>query len=1231
MVDPVAPRAGMTLSFADEFDRASINSAGSPGWLTTYYWGARRLAEFNQQQIFVDSGYGAGIDPFVFNNGSVNITAQKTPLDVYDHYGYPYLSGHMNTYDTFNFRYGYMEMRAQVAAGQGFLETFYASRTDKSVLGEIDILEFIGSQPKALYGTVHYDDDGFLTKSKVVRAAQTEALSADYHTYAVDWTPTYIRFFLDGKLTGEITTPNSLKAAVYLMADFSVGGSWAGYPDSTTPFPSSYSIDYIRVWQDASAFTPETVIGTGGSETLAGGDGADVITAGAGNDTVLAGNGGDLVRGGSGDDRLQGNGGSDTLVGEAGIDQLQGGPDNDFYPLLNLEDTITEGKLGGFDTVLVHDVLYTLPNNVEALIYTGKAAASLKGQWSNNFIVGGNAGDTLDGSTGNDTLNGGAGADLLLGGAGNDTLIAARGGNDIMNGAAGRDTFMFGPSAGSTITVQDYTPGIDWLDFRRLGIDTLSEMQSAMVADADGSVVTVGTTKIHLMNVTPSSVKAADIVAGPLPTATQPVTSMLSNQTILASSPVGSAVSIFVPKDVPEALSYSLLSGGGGLFGIEGRELVVKGVLTGGQSYTLGVRATNEFGLTRDQTFTVQTLANTAPTNLTLSGNTVSQSATIGTVVGAVSAIDADPGDSLAYSLTGNANGRFALNGAQLIVANALDAVPYAVTIVATDLGGLSISKSFTINVSGGAVLDGVTISGTTGHDIITPTQTVSGQPFPSAKGDLLRGNAGNDTLDAGAGDDRLEGGAGADRFIGNLGADTFVGGSGLDTVTYAAATAPIAVDLMAPDWAGAAGVAVGDVFSEVEAIEGTAFGDTIYASMSGDRLNGLGGSDLLVGRAGMDTMLGGDGADTLDGGAGNDSMVGQAGNDLFLMRSGSGLDLISGFQFGSAIGDVIKFETTLKSFSDVLANAVDVVNGTSPFGTAFTGVVISYGSDKAYVAGAAIAKLNANDFAFGAPPPSGVLVMGTASDDIITPTTTIPGQPMPGTGNDTVKAADGNDLIAGGAGNDFLQGEIGNDTLEGGLGPDILDGGAGFDTAIYTHAAGPVALDMLINNWSGAKGEGAGDIFYGVEALEGSSFDDVFLGINEGARLSGLGGSDRLEGRAGSDTLLGGEGHDTLVGGSGNDSLDGGAGNDLFVFSTNAGKDVLAGFVAGATSTDVVKFVGVYSDFAAMMAVTHDEAGLTSPFGTSFSGTIIGTGADQIWLSGVTKAQLNAVDFVFT
>jgi len=170
----------------------------------------------------------------------------------------------------------------------------------------------------------------------------------------------------------------------------------------------------------------------------------------------------------------------------------------------------------------------------------------------------------------------------------------------------------------------------------------------------------------------------------------------------------------------------------------------------------------------------------------------------------------------------------------------------------------------------------------------------------------------------------------------------------------------------------------------------------------------------------------------------------------------------------------------------------------------------------------------------------------------------------------------------------------------------------------------------MLINNWAAAKGDGAGDIFYGVDALDGSSFDDILKGINEGARLAGLGGHDSLEGRAGSDTLLGGDGNDMLNAGSGQDALNGGAGNDLFVFGASAGQDVISGFTPGSAVADIIKFVGVYADYTALLAATHDKTGVTSPFGSAFTGTVIGAGADQVWLSGVTKAQLSANDFIF-
>jgi hypothetical protein len=40
---------------------------------------------------------------------------------------------------------------------------------------------------------------------------------------------------------------------MYVLANLAVGGDWPGAPDATTPFPTSYDIDYIRVWKRTSA------------------------------------------------------------------------------------------------------------------------------------------------------------------------------------------------------------------------------------------------------------------------------------------------------------------------------------------------------------------------------------------------------------------------------------------------------------------------------------------------------------------------------------------------------------------------------------------------------------------------------------------------------------------------------------------------------------------------------------------------------------------------------------------------------------------------------------------------------------------------------------------------------------------------------------------------------------------------------------------------------------------
>jgi Ca2+-binding RTX toxin-like protein len=113
-----------------------------------------------------------------------------------------------------------------------------------------------------------------------------------------------------------------------------------------------------------------------------------------------------------------------------------------------------------------------------------------------------------------------------------------------------------------------------------------------------------------------------------------------------------------------------------------------------------------------------------------------------------------------------------------------------------------------------------------------------------------------------------------------------------------------------------------------------------------------------------------------------------------------------------------------------------------------------------------------------------------------------------------------------------------------GGAGADRLEGGAGLDLASYTDAAVGVRADLTTPSQN--TGDAKGDIYVGIEGLEGSGFGDTLGGDAAANLILGGGGNDQLFGRVGNDQLYGGEGDDTLSGGAGADRLTGGAGLDL-------------------------------------------------------------------------------------
>ena len=131
--------------------------------------------------------------------------------------------------------------------------------------------------------------------------------------------------------------------------------------------------------------------------------------------------------------------------------------------------------------------------------------------------------------------------------------------------------------------------------------------------------------------------------------------------------------------------------------------------------------------------------------------------------------------------------------------------------------------------------------------------------------------------------------------------------------------------------------------------------------------------------------------------------------------------------------------------------------------------------------------------------------------------------------------AARYSDVLGGGPGNDDLYGQDGNDHLTGGEGADKLSGGAGVDTIFYTNSSSAVTVNLGTSTGSG--GDAAGDIYYSIEQVFGSDFQDTLIGSGDDNLLVGGAEKDSLFGLGGNDTLRGDKGADYLDGGAGIDT----------------------------------------------------------------------------------------------
>ncbi|MGL6075767.1 MAG: glycoside hydrolase family 16 protein [Fimbriiglobus sp.] len=288
-----AAKAEWKQVWSDEFDGKEIDKAkwdfdlgngyyhyDANQWISG--WGNEEL------QYYTKEPENASVQ-----DGMLSIRAIKESF-----HGCGYTSARMKTRKRdgsplFNQKYGKFEFRAKLPTGKGVWPALWMLPQDEkygfwAASGEIDVLEARGQEPNKIVGTLHFGSrwplNTYASKDFVL---PNNGTIADFHTYAVEWEPSEIRWYVDGqqyaaqsfwwssskmdgtkpaKPTKEADLnpwPAPFNQPFYLVMNIAVGGKFLGKPDPTTKFPAEMLVDYVRVYEKVGGYSDPKPRGEG--------------------------------------------------------------------------------------------------------------------------------------------------------------------------------------------------------------------------------------------------------------------------------------------------------------------------------------------------------------------------------------------------------------------------------------------------------------------------------------------------------------------------------------------------------------------------------------------------------------------------------------------------------------------------------------------------------------------------------------------------------------------------------------------------------------------------------------------------------------------------------------------------------------------------------------------------------------------------------------------------------
>lgn len=205
-----------------------------------------------------DQYYSKNIKNSEVSDGTLKINAINTGDDEF----YPISSARLVSKNRADFLYGKVEARIKVPATLGTWSAFWMLPTDWEYggwpeSGEIDIMEHVGFDDKVIHGSVHTGSFNHKIGTHKTGTIGLETATTEFHTYGIEWTPKWIKWFLDGEQYFKFDNTNEgfmewpFDKQHHLILNIAVGGDWGGLRGvKSGAWTDSMEVDYVRVYQD---------------------------------------------------------------------------------------------------------------------------------------------------------------------------------------------------------------------------------------------------------------------------------------------------------------------------------------------------------------------------------------------------------------------------------------------------------------------------------------------------------------------------------------------------------------------------------------------------------------------------------------------------------------------------------------------------------------------------------------------------------------------------------------------------------------------------------------------------------------------------------------------------------------------------------------------------------------------------------------------------------------------